>query len=154
MQMIRRCIVLTTALLIFSIQAQEYYRWQDKTGQLHVSQIPPADNVDYEVVTMTAQEKEEVIAVKAKTNQTAEIPANSGASKIAQLNQQVEQMNQKVRQFNCQQAQQNKERLSSESVLMITQDDGQTVELTSEMRAEQLDVAEKQIREFCKEGAR
>lgn len=140
------CRLLCGFLLAFAVQAQEYYRWQDKTGQLHVSQVPPPAGVDYEVVAMRANSAATPVQPPAVPPAP---PAAANTGQIAALNQQVEQMNQQVKQHNCQQAQLNKERLSGDNVLMMTDAAGKSVELTAEMRAEQLEVADKQIREFC-----
>lgn len=141
------CRLLCGLLFASAVQAQEYYRWQDKSGQLHVSQVPPPTGIDYEVVSMQA--KATVTPVKAQPVAPTATASAVDATQIAELNQQVEQMNQQVKMHNCQQAQQNKQRLSGETVLMMTNAAGESVELTAEMRAEQREVADKQIREFC-----
>lgn len=141
------CCLLSGALAAFTASAQEYYRWQDQSGQLHVSQIPPPAGVDYQVVSM--QVKGAVTQVKAPTVATPK--ESAPANPITELNKQVEAMNAQVRQHNCKQAQINQQRLSEEAALMVTDDTGKSVELSAEMRAEQLEVAEKQIKEFCQQ---
>lgn len=141
--------LLSGALVASTVSAQEYYRWQDKSGQLHVSQIPPPAGVDYQIVSMQA--KGAVTEVKATAVATAKASASAPANPVAELNKQVEAMNAQVRQHNCKQAQINQQRLTEEAVLMVTGDDGKSVELTAEMRAEQLELAEKQIKEFCQQ---
>lgn len=141
--------LLSGALVASTVSAQEYYRWQDKSGQLHVSQIPPPAGVDYQIVSMQA--KGAVTEVKATAVATAKASASAPANPVAELNKQVEAMNAQVRQHNCKQAQINQQRLTDEAVLMVTGDDGKSVELTAEMRAEQLELAEKQIKEFCQQ---
>ncbi len=143
------CCLLSGALAIFTVSAQEYYRWQDKSGQLHVSQIPPPAGVDYQIVSMQA--KGAVTEVKAPVVSTPKESTPAVQNPVAELNKQVEAMNAQVRQHNCKQAQINQQRLTEEAVLMVTGDDGKSVELTAEMRAEQLEVAEKQIKEFCQQ---
>lgn len=134
-------------LSVFSVHSQEYYRWFDKSGQLHVSQTPPPPGLNYEIMQIQANGAATASAVQPAT-QTPAQPAPASNS-IAELNKQVEQMNVQVRQHNCQQAQMNKQRLTEEAVLMVTDSDGKPIELSAEMRAEQLDIAEKQIKEFC-----
>lgn len=143
------CCLLSGALAAFTVSAQEYYRWQDKSGQLHVSQIPPPAGVDYQIVSMQA--KGAVTEVKAPAVSTPKESTPAAQNPIAELNKQVEAMNAQVRQHNCKQAQINQQRLTKEAILMVTGDDGKSVELTAEMRAEQLEVAEKQIKEFCQQ---
>lgn len=143
------CSLLSAALAVFTVSAQEYYRWQDQSGQLHVSQTPPPAGVDYQVVSMQA--KGAVTEVKASAVSPPKESTAAAQNPIAELNKQVEAMNAQVRQHNCKQAQINQQRLSEEAVLMVTDDEGKSVELTAEMRAEQLEVAEKQIREFCQQ---
>lgn len=143
------CCLLSGALAAFTVSAQEYYRWQDKSGQLHVSQIPPPAGVDYQIVSMQA--KGAVTEVKAPAVSTPKESASAAQNPIAELNKQVEAMNAQVRQHNCKQAQINQQRLTEEAVLMVTGDEGKSVKLTAEMRAEQLEVAEKQIKEFCQQ---
>lgn len=143
------CCLLSAALTAFTVSAQEYYRWQDKSGQLHVSQIPPPAGVDYQIVSM--QTKNTVTEVKASAVSPPKESADAAQNPIAELNKQVEAMNAQVRHHNCKQAQINQQRLAEEAVLMVTDDEGKSVELTAEMRAEQLEVAEKQIKEFCQQ---
>ena len=139
------CRLLCAALLTFTVNAQEYYRWHDNSGQLHVSQTPPSAGIDYEIVD--TQAKSAVTKVKATAVAAPVKPLD--AKQIAALNQQVEQVNQQLKQQNCQQARTNKERLTAEAPVSITNAEGAEVALTMEMRAEQLVVTEQHIREFC-----
>lgn len=134
-------------LSVFTVHSQEYYRWYDQAGQLHVSQTPPPPGLNYEIMQVQANGSATASAVQ-PAKQPAAQPAPA-ANSIAELNKQVEQMNEQVRQHNCQQAQMNKQRLTEEAVLMVTDSDGKSIELSAEMRAEQLDIAEKQIKEYC-----
>ncbi len=139
------CRLLCVSLLAFAVNAQEYYRWQDNKGQLHVSQTPPSAGIDYEIVD--TQAKSAVTKVKATAVATPVKPLD--AKQIAALNQQVEQVNLQLKQQNCQQARINKQRLTAEAPVSVTNAEGAAVALTTEMRTEQLVVTEQHIREFC-----
>ncbi len=52
--------LLTFLFCCFDLTAQEYYRWTDANGQLHISQSPPAKSVQYEVVTLQQLSKQQL----------------------------------------------------------------------------------------------
>lgn len=139
------CVLLVVLFSTVGVQAQEYYRWHDSSGALHVSQTPPAASVDYEIVN--PQDKSSVIQVKARPSASAQKPID--AKQIAALNQQIEQVSAQLKQQNCEQARANKQRLLAQAPVAITNADGASVALTTEMRAEQQVITEQQIIEFC-----
>jgi hypothetical protein len=134
----------------FALMAQEYYRWLDGNGTLHVSQSPPTAGVDYEVVsaqTKTVLQKVENSKAQAEANAVINKPVS--AQEFAQLQQQVESANSRIKRQNCETARKNRESLTSDTPLAVEQADGQSKAMTDEMRAEQLKVTERQILEFC-----
>jgi len=135
------CVLLCT----FGLQAQEYYRWHDSSGALHVSQTPPKASIDYEIVSLQG----ETAAVQVKAQPPASVQKPIDPQQIAALNQQIEQVSAQLKQQNCQQAHANKQRLLAQAPIAIINADGTSVTLTTEMRSEQLMLTEKQIIEFC-----
>ncbi len=138
--------ILSGALLAFAGHTQEYYRWQDQQGQLHVSQLPPPANVDYEVVYPGGTQP---MQIKAKLPPQDKPAAPVTATELNALKQQVGQVNARLKQQNCAQAQQNKQRLSSDNAVTLDDPSGNAQPLSDEMRTEQLALAERQIAEFC-----
>lgn len=148
MQLTRLCSVLSATLLIFSLQAQEYYRWQDQHGQLHVSQVPPPAGVDYEIWSLDPKQPPQSVKVQKQPAKSASA-APVTAAQVSALQQQVEQVNAKLKVQNCAQARENKKRLEAQAPVAFNNADGKTVPLSDEMRAEQLQLAMKHIAEFC-----
>lgn len=140
--------ILSAALLTFAGQTQEYYRWQDEQGQLHVSQMPPPANVDYEVVYPGSAEPTQM---KAKLPRQDKAAAPVTAAELNALKQQVGQVNARLKQQNCSLARQNKQRLASDSAVTLDDPGKNAQPLSEEMRTEQLALAERQIQEFCQQ---
>ncbi len=132
-------------MLTLTAKAQEYYRWHDEKGQLHVSQTPPPAHIDYEIVAPGAAP--EPVKAKAAKNPAATKPVSE--AELQTLKQQVSEVNARLKLQNCSRAQQNKDRLSADSAVAFKDASGKPVALSDEMRAEQLAVAERQISEFC-----
>lgn len=147
MQLNRLCFVLAATLLIFSLQAQEYYRWQDQNGQLHVSQVPPPAGMDYEIWSLDPKQPPQ--QVKAEPSNKVPSPAPITKQQVKALQQQVQQVNAQLKVQNCTQARENKQRLEAEAPVAFNDTDGKPVPLNAEMRAEQLKIAERHIAEFC-----
>ncbi len=150
MQLNRLCFVLAATLLISGLHAQEYYRWQDKNGQLHVSQIPPPAGLDYEIWSLDPKQPPQ--QVKAETVNKAPVPVTQ--QQVKALQQQVEQVNAQLKVQNCTQARENKRRLEAEAPVAFNDTDGKPVPLNAEMRAEQLQIAERHIAEFCQSSTK
>lgn len=145
MQMTKLFLLSAATLLMFGLQAQEYYRWQDKNGQLHVSQIPPPAGMDYEIWSLDPKQPPQ--QVKAEAINKAALSVTK--EQVKALQQQVEQVNSQLKVQNCNQALENKRRLQAEGPVAFNDSDGTPVPLSTEMRAEQLALAERQITEFC-----
>ncbi len=149
----------------FSLTAQEFYRWTDANGQLHISQSPPAKSVQYEIVTLQQLSKQQLH--KPRTDAPANAPATAAttpaaavpptaAQNPATLDQQVEQLNQKAEVLQqqldsqrCLSAQKNKAALERQAPVYTTDSAGKQTFLDDSQRAVQLEVAEEEISRFC-----
>lgn len=152
-------------LCCFSLTAQEFYRWTDANGQLHISQSPPAKTVQYEVVTLQELSKQQLhkpratapvsaSAASAFAQQAAAQQANE--QQAAPLDQQVEQLNKKAEilqqqldKQRCLSAQKNKAALQRQAPVYTTDGAGKQTFLDDDQRAVQLELAEEEINRYC-----
>lgn len=139
-------------LLSLSVQAQEFYRWTDANGQLHVSQTPPPKSVQYEVLTLQQLSRQPL----PKTAPHPKAATQPRTTPPAELDQQVDALNQRADQLQkeldaqrCQNAQRNKTALSRQAPVYQTDAQGQQVFLDDEQRAVQLELAEEEISRYC-----
>lgn len=151
-------LILLLPLMIgcFSLSAQEFYRWTDANGQLHISQNPPTKAVQYEVVTLQELSKQQLHKPKAAETTKQATTSSTTSQQPAALDQQVEQLNKQAEQLQqqldaqrCQTAQRNKASLQRQAPVFTTDADGQQTFLDDEQRAVQLEVAEEEISRFC-----
>lgn len=149
----------------FGLTAQEFYRWTDANGQLHISQSPPAKSVQYEVVTLQQLSKQQLHKPRAEVPTSASaasaVAAQAAAKQVApqntaSLDQQVEQLNkeaavlqQQLDTQRCLSAQKNKAALERQAPVYTTDSAGKQTYLDDEQRAIQLAVAEEDISRFC-----
>lgn len=152
--------LLTFLFCCFDLTAQEYYRWTDANGQLHISQSPPAKSVQYEVVTLQQLSKQQLHKPRVEPPVSAS-PASAVAQQAASqnsspLDQQVEQLNKKAEVLQqqldnqrCLSAQKNKAALERQAPVYTTDSTGKQTFLDDDQRAIQLAVAEEDISRFC-----
>jgi hypothetical protein len=107
---------------------QVVYQWRDSNNVLHVSQLPPAD-VDYQT-----------IVVGAKTSRAS---SNTSAQPSAKPSPENEQ--------SCNTAMSNLKVLQQDLPVYIDLADGKRELLDESKRAEQTQLAEKQVKMFCKQ---
>jgi hypothetical protein len=159
--MIKVAVLLPLLLGCFALTAQEFYRWTDANGQLHVSQSPPAKSVQYEVVTLQELSRQQLPQPRASTPSAANPSAaaaiaQQAAENTAPLDQQVEQLNKKAEVLQqqldkqrCLSAQKNKAALERQAPVYTTDNAGKQTFLDDDQRAVQLEVAEEEISRFC-----
>lgn len=125
-------------LLTFnSIAGEKIYRWVDKNGVTHFSQIKPTDS--------KAKNVEEVIVRTSrgyKSPEDLELQANKNGKSVESFDA--------IAKKNCAVAQQNAKVLSAFKNITQEDKDGNPVKLSEEERKEQLELANKQIALFCK----
>lgn len=148
MQKVPKHYLLAAVLIVFSAQAQEIYRWHDKNGQLHVSQVPPPAGTDYEILSLDPKQAPQVVKAVRTGQASATKPVT--AAQVQELQQQVNAVNAQLQIQNCAQAQENQQRLLADGPVAFNSTDGKPVPLNEEMRAEQLKIAQQHIAEFCR----
>jgi len=155
---------LSLTLFSLSASAQEFYRWTDANGQLHVSQTPPPANVKYEVTTLqqlSRHQLQKTSPVPADNNRKIDGTNKTGATnnlaeQTQQLDQQVDALNQRASELQqqldkqrCDNARRNKTSLSRQAPVFQTDANGQQVFLDDEQRAVQLELADEEISRYC-----
>jgi len=148
MQKVPKHYLLAAVLIVFSAQAQEIYRWHDKNGQLHVSQVPPPAGTDYEILSLDPKQSPQVVKAVSAAPTSATKPVT--AAQVQALQQQVNAVNAQLQIQNCAQAKENQQRLLADGPVAFNNTDGKPVPLNEEMRAEQLKIAQQHIAEFCR----
>lgn len=125
-------LILLTALNCPSItQAmaeQVVYQWRDSNNVLHVSQLPPAD-VDYQTIVIGAK-------ISGSTSKAVAQPATKPSLEDAQ---------------SCDTAMNNLKVLQQDLPVYMDLADGKRELLDESKRAEQQQLAEKQVKMFCKQ---
>ena len=125
-------LLLSGILTLGSVMATEQviYQWRDSNNVLHVSQLPPA-NVEYQT-----------IVIGAKTSGPAAIAKTGNAEKTSTDALQ-----------SCQKARDNLRILQQDLPVYLDLEDGSKQLLDDNKRAEQKQLAEKQIEFYCEKPA-
>ena len=125
-------LILPTALSCLSITQvmaeQVVYQWRDSNNVLHVSQLPPAD-VDYQTIVVGAK-------ISGSSSKTAAQPATKPSAEDVQ---------------SCETAMNNLKVLQQDLPVYKDLADGKRELLDESKREEQQQLAEKQVKMFCKQ---
>ncbi len=145
------CLVLLT--LPLAVSAGKVYKWVDENGQVHYGNMPPPVE-QFETLDI----KEPPRRVKEESGGSdLDDTAQTDDGKLQQENLQpdraeIERKRREVMRYNCAAARKNRATLISFRRIEIPDGQGGKRRLTDEEREAKLREAERQIREFCREG--
>ena len=151
-----RCLPFICVLLFFASapQAEDkhgIYKWTDDSGEVHYSQVPPAD-----------RESEKMRDAPPPADNPDQVRSNLQEQVEAMDKQQQEQVEgardaeqwaniQKIRRSNCETARKNLANLQLGGARRYMTPEGQVIHLTEDERVKRIDQANTQITENCEE---
>lgn len=133
-------------------QAGELYKWTDENGKVQYTQFPPK-NRPYTTMTITgvkapAPQAPAAAAPALATEEAAKEEGGKAAKGKAKTDDQSSQFL-ASKKSNCDVAKKNQETLTSKSRISFKDKDGKTRLMTDQERADQLKLADEQIKTYC-----
>ncbi|MBI2379546.1 MAG: DUF4124 domain-containing protein [Gammaproteobacteria bacterium] len=142
------------ALASLHVEAGELYKWTDENGKIQYTQFPPKDR-PYTTMNITgvkapaaAEAPERPAASDTETPEGKAAAGENGKTKGEKAKDQSSQFL-AAKRSNCETAQKNLSTLTSKTRVSIKDKDGQPRLMTDQERADQLKLAQEQVKTYC-----